>query len=332
MIERIKMQANYLLKTIAALILTIISFQAMANEQQTKELRIGYQKYGNLVLLKNRGLLDERLAKEGIKIKWIEFPAGPQLLEGLNVGSIDFGTVGETPPIFAQAANADLVYVANEIAAPKSEAILVPKGSPIKSVTDLKGKKVALNKGSNVHYLLVKVLEEAGLKYSDIKPVYLTPSDARVAFESNQVDAWAIWDPFQAAAETQIQAQNLKDGTGIVDNYQFYVASRSYAEKNPQVLIALVEELQKIGDWPTNKPEEVTDIIAPVIGLSKEATFLAVTRKKYGTQYITKEVVEYQQKIADTFYDLKLIPKKLAVKEVIWSPENTSPSLQAHSN
>ncbi|AZS51488.1 sulfonate ABC transporter substrate-binding protein [Entomomonas moraniae] len=326
------MQANYLLKAIIVIVLTILSLQVIANEQQTKELRIGYQKYGNLVLLKNRSTLDERLAKEGIKIKWIEFPAGPQLLEGLNVGSIDFGTVGETPPIFAQAANADLVYVANEIAAPKSEAILVPKGSTIKSVAELKGKRVALNKGSNVHYLLVKALDEVGLKYSDIKPVYLTPSDARVAFESNQVDAWAIWDPFQAAAETQIQAQNLRDGTGIVDNYQFYIASRSYAEKNPQILTALVEELQKIGDWPTNKPEEVTDIIAPVIGLSKEATSLAVTRKKYGTQYITPDVIKYQQKIADTFYDLKLIPKKLTVGEIIWSPESSSPSDQAHSN
>nr|BFE93186.1 hypothetical protein GCM10020185_37220 [Pseudomonas brassicacearum subsp. brassicacearum] len=105
-------------------------------------------------------------------MQWTEFPGGPQLLEGLNVGSIDFGVTGETPPVFAQAAGADLLYVAYEPPAPTSEAILVPKGSAIQSVQDLKGKKVVLNKGSNVHYLLVRALEDAGLKYSDIQTVF----------------------------------------------------------------------------------------------------------------------------------------------------------------
>src|SRR6476469_232111 len=110
-------------------------------------LRIGFQKYGTLTLLKAAGTLDKRLAQQGIDTKWIEFPAGPQLLEGLNVGSVDFGTVGEAPPIFAQAAGAQLIYVANEPPAPLSEAIVVPKNSTLASVADLKGKKVALNKG-----------------------------------------------------------------------------------------------------------------------------------------------------------------------------------------
>ena len=137
-------------------------------------LRIGYQKYGTLVLLKAQGALEKRLAPLGIQVKWAEFPGGPQLLEALNVGSVDFGTTGETPPIFAQAAGADLQYVAYEPAAPKGEAIVVAKDSPLKSVKDLKGKRVALNKGSNVHYLLVKALEKAGLKYEDVQTVFST--------------------------------------------------------------------------------------------------------------------------------------------------------------
>ena len=190
--------------------------------------------------------MDKRLAKLGLTIKWVEFPAGPQLLEGLNVGSIDFGTTGEAPPIFAQAAGANLVYVANQPAAPLAEAIIVPKQSTIKSVAELKGKRVALNKGSNSHYLLVKALEKAGVAYSDIQPVYLPPADARAAFERGSVDAWSIWDPFLAAAEKQIGARTLTNGQGIVANYQFYLASRSYAQHNPGVIKAIVSELQKL--------------------------------------------------------------------------------------
>jgi len=122
----------------------------------TTQLRIGYQKYGSLAALKARGTLDKRLAAQGIKAQWVEFPAGPQLLEGLNVGAIDFGTTGEAPPIFALAAGAPLVYVGYQLPSPAGEAIVVPKNSPLRSVTDLRGKRVALNKGSNVHYLLVK--------------------------------------------------------------------------------------------------------------------------------------------------------------------------------
>src|SRR5262245_36700110 len=146
-----------------------------ASHAADQVIRIGYQKYGNLILLKGKGDLEKKLAPLGYKVVWTEFPSGPPLLEALNVGAIDFGHAGEAPPIFAQAAGAAFVYVAHEPPAPKGEAILVPKASPLKTVADLKEKKVAFNKGSNVHYLLVKALEHAGLKYTDIEPVFLAP-------------------------------------------------------------------------------------------------------------------------------------------------------------
>jgi sulfonate transport system substrate-binding protein len=210
------------------------------------------------VLLKAKGTLEKRLAAQGVDVQWTEFPGGPQLLEGLNVGSIDFGVTGETPPVFAQAAGADLLYVAYEPPAPHSEAILVPKDSPIKSVADLKGKKVVLNKGSNVHYLLVRALEDAGLKYTDIQTVFLPPADARAAFERGSVDAWVIWDPYQAAAEQQLQARTLRDGQGIVDNHQFYLATKPYAQKNPEVIKTLVEEVRAVGEWSKANPQVAT--------------------------------------------------------------------------
>src|ERR1700716_867129 len=191
---------------------------------QEKVVRIGFQKYGKLVLLKSKGTLEDKLKAAGYKVVWTEFPPGPPLLEALNIGAIDFGNTGEAPQIFAQAAGAPIQYVAYEPPAPKGEAILVAKDSKLTSVADLKGKKVALNKGANVHYLLVKALEKAGIKYSDITPVFLAPADARAAFERGSVDAWALWDRFQAAAEAATEAKTLTDGTDTVANHQFYLS------------------------------------------------------------------------------------------------------------
>ena len=283
--------------------------------QASKEVRIGYQKYGTLTLLKGRGTLEKRLAEKGISVKWTEFPAGPVLLEGLNVGSIDFGTVGEAPPIFAQAAGANLVYVGNEPSSPATEAIVVPKGSTIRSVADLKGKKIALNKGSNVHYLLVKALEKAGVAYKDVQTVFLPPADARASFERGAVDAWVIWDPFLAAAEKQLGARVLTDGKGLVSNHQFYLASRPYAVANPDTVRIVIEEVAKVDDWGRQNLKEVSTILTAQTGLEASIVELAAKRYAYGVKPVSAEVIAEQQKIADVFTALKLIPKSIVVKE-----------------
>jgi sulfonate transport system substrate-binding protein len=303
--------------TITALTATV---SGLASAQDKRTLRIGYQKYGTLTLLKGRGTLDKRLAALGIDVRWTEFPAGPVLLEGLNVGSIDFGTVGEAPPIFAQAAGANLVYVANEPPAPRAEAIVVPKGSPLKSVAELKGRKVALNKGSNVHYLLVRAIEKAGLQYSDITPVYLPPADARAAFERGSVDAWVIWDPFLAAAESQLGARVLADGRGLVSNHQFYLASRPYADRHPDIVRVIIEELVKVGEWGLANPGDAAAVLSGQTGLDAATVALAVERYAYGVKPITPAVIEEQQRIADVFAKLKLIPKPLRVADIVWQP------------
>lgn len=281
-------------------------------------LRIGYQKYGSLVLVKARGTLEKRLAGAGVTVSWLEFPAGPQLLEGLNAGAVDFGTVGETPPIFAQAAGVDFVYVANEPPAPASEAIVVAQGSPIKTVAGLRGKRVALNKGSNVHYLLVRALQRAGLAYSDIRPVYLAPADARAAFTQGGVDAWVIWDPYLAAIERQTGARILADGTGLVDNTQFYLASRRFADAQPTLVRAAIDALSEADAWARANPAEVARELAPLVGLDAGTVELAARRASYGAQPVGAKVLASQQAIADTFSELKLIPKQIAVKDAQW--------------
>ena len=279
-----------------------------------RTLRIGNQK-GVLSLLKGRGTLEKRLTPLNVSIKWTEFAAGPVQLEALNVGSIDFGDVGEAPPIFAQAAGAPLAYVAATVPRPASEAVLVPKGSAIRTVADLKGKKIALNKGSNVHYFIVKLFEKHGLPYSDLNLVYLPPADARAAFEKGSVDAWVIWDPFLAAAEKTIDARVLADATGVVGNRGYYFSSLDYVAKNPDVLKVLIEELNNVDQWAVQHRDTFATELATIWGLPKPVADASVARQSFGTGPITKAILAEQQQIADTFLALKLIPKKINLLE-----------------
>ncbi|WP_118182780.1 sulfonate ABC transporter substrate-binding protein [Paraburkholderia phosphatilytica] len=283
-----------------------------------KTIRIGYQKYGNFVVLKARGTLEKRLAPQGISVQWLEFPGGPQLLEGLNAGAIDIGTVGETPPIFAQAGGVDFVYIGSEPPAPKGEAIVVPEHSPIRTVADLRGKRVALNRGSNVHYLLVKALQSAKLDYRDIQPAYLAPADGRAAFTQNGVDAWVIWDPYLAAVQRQANARVLVDGEGLVDNVQYYLASRKFAQAERPLVQTLLDEIEKVDVYARDHVSEVAAQLSPLVGLDVPTLELALNRQSYDVQPITEKTIAYQQQIADTFTNLKLIPRKLDVADARW--------------
>ncbi|MGF6442139.1 sulfonate ABC transporter substrate-binding protein [Paraburkholderia youngii] len=277
-----------------------------------RTLRVGNQK-GYLNLLKGRGTLEKRLAPLNVSVTWTEFAAGPVQLEALNVGSINFGDVGEAPPIFAQAAGAPLAYVAATVKRPQSEAVLVPPQSTIRSVADLKGKRIALNKGSNVHYFLVKLLSQHGLQYGDVKLVFLAPADARAAFERGSIDAWVIWDPFFAAAEHSLGARVIADASGVVGNRAFYFSSQSYAANNPDVIRIVIEELDKVDEWGKQNKDQLAAELAQLWGLPKQVVDAAVRRQQFGTQPITRAILGEQQQIADTFLDLGLIPKHVDV-------------------
>ncbi|ENV45806.1 MULTISPECIES: sulfonate ABC transporter substrate-binding protein [Acinetobacter] len=295
----------------------VMLLSGCSKKEESVTLNIGFQKYGVLPILKERGTLETVLKQQGVNVKWVEFPAGPQLLEGLNVGSVFFGEAGEAPPIFAQAANSNLVYVANQPEAPKAEALIVQKDSNIQSVQDLKGKRVALNKGSNVHYLLLKVLEANNLKLSDIEVVYLPPSDARAAFERGAVDAWVIWDPFFAAAEHQIGARVIATGENIVSNHQFYLADRKFAEANPQIIDAVVNELNLTTEWVSSHQDEAAKLLEKPTGLAFDVLKTSISRMGFGVKPLTPEVAQKQQQVADAFYGQQLIPAKLNIQSAI---------------
>ncbi len=294
------------------------AFAQSAANKVPEQLRIGYQKSAvNLVILKQQAALEKRFPST--KVQWIEFPAGPQLLEALSVGSLEFGLTGDAPPVFAQAADKELVYVGVEPPKPESSAILVLKDSPLTKLEDLKGKKIALQKGSSAHFLLVRAVEKAGLQWSDIQPVYLAPADARAAFERKSVDAWAIWDPFYTATELAIQARALVTGKGLSGNNSFYLASKPFATQHGATVKALFEELTLADRFLQTKRPEAIKLISDFSGLDAGVVSLFLQRRPASpVGPITPAVTADQQRVADAFLKLGLIPKQVQVADIVW--------------
>jgi sulfonate transport system substrate-binding protein len=289
-------------------------------------IRIGYQKYGTFNVVRAHGELDKALSQKDKKVQWLLFSNGPQLLEALNAGSIDVGNTGEAPPIFAQVANPSLVYLGDQPPFPEGEALLVPKSSSITSVAELKGKKVVLNKGSNVHYFLVKALEKAGLKYSDIQTAFLAPPDGRAAFESGSVDAWAIWEPFLTAAVQGTGAKVLTSAEGLAANREFFLSTRGFVEKNPDFLPALTAAVDSAGRWAAAKPSEVSTYLAKEIGMDSQILQPIIQREPWGFRPLDATVIADQQAIADLFFSLKLIPKPIRVADAVAGAPNGAAS------
>lgn len=281
-------------------------------------LRIGFQKSAvNLVILKQQGTLEQRFPNS--KVQWVEFPAGPQLLEALAVGSLEFGMTGDSPPVFAQAAGKELLYVGAEPAKPLSSAVLAPAGSPLNTLADLKGKRVALQKGSSAHYLVVRALAQAQLQWSDIEPAYLTPSEARAAFERGAVDAWGIWDPFYAAAELAIKPKVLSTGVGLSNNNSFYLAAKPLVEQHPQAVQALLDALTVADAHVQNQRKEAAQLIADFSGLSLATVHLFLSRRPVSpVAPLTAAITADQQRVADAFFKLELIPRAIQVADIVW--------------
>lgn len=290
---------------------------SVKTDEFDKIVRIGYQKNGPLILVKSLGTLDERLKEQGYTVEWKEFQAGPLLVEALNADGIDFGRTGNTPVIFAQAADTPFIYVAAGFSKYKGSGILVPDDSDITKLEDLKGKKIGLSKGSSSHYLLIKALEEAKLKMEDITPAYLTPGDARVAFEQGTIEAMVAWDPYVASTELESNGRLLVDGEGLTTDRDFFVATKDFYKANPEVIEIIIEEIASSSKWANENPDELVEKLAPILGIDEAAIRMSVERRTYGVENISEEIMEEQQEIANTFYQLQIIPKEIQVREAM---------------
>lgn len=287
-----------------------------------KEIRVGYQKNGVLVIARQQAALEKHFSPRGIEVKWVEFSSGPPMLEAMNVGSVDYGAVGDSPPIFAQAAGAAIVYAAGQPIT-NGQGILVPATSGIRSIAALKGKRVGFTKGSSAHNVVVQTLEKAGLTYADITPVYLTPPDAGPAFANGSIDAWSIWDPYFAIGETKQNGRILVNAYEITKTNSFYIANRDFAKNHGQVLQQIIEVTSATAKWAEQHRDEVAKALSAVTGIPLDIQTVAANRSSFAVGPITDDIIATQQGVADRFFKLGLIPKPVVVRDAVWKPAQT---------
>ena len=287
-----------------------------------KEIRIGYQKTGVLVIARQQAVLEKKFAARQIGIKWIEFTSGPPLLEAMSAGSVDLGSVGDTPPIFAQAANANVVYIAGS-AITNGQGILVPANSTIQTIADLKGKRVGFTKGSSAHNVVIATLEKAGLTWSDITPVYLTPPDAVPAFANGSIEAWAVWDPYFAIGEKRQNGRILVNAREVAKTNSFYLANKDFANGYGRETRDVIDGLADAARWAEANRAEVAAALAAVTGVPLEVQTVAANRASFLIGPVTDEIITTQQAVADRFHKLGLIPKPVVVRDAVWRSVQT---------
>ena len=301
--------------------LAALSQQARA-QAGVREIRIGYQKNGVLVIARQQATLEKHFASRGIAVKWIEFSSGPPMLEAMNVGSVDYGAVGDSPPIFAQSAGAAIVYAAGQPIT-NGQGILVPANSSIRSIADLKGKRVGFTKGSSAHNVTVQTLEKAGLSYADITPVYLTPPDAGPAFANGSIDAWTIWDPYFAIGEIKQNGRILVNASDITKTNSFYIANRDFAKSHGPVLQEVIDVTASTAKWAESHREDVAKSLSAVTGIPLDIQSVAASRSSFAVGPITDEIIATQQGVADRFFKLGLIPRAVVIRDAVWKQAAT---------
>ena len=281
-------------------------------------LRVGYQQFGLLWILRASGALDRALEARGARADWIEFVSGSDLVEALRSGALDLGVVGEAPPLLAQVARAPFAYLAAEPPAPQAEAIVVPAASLNTRVADLRGGRVALTRGANVHLLWLRALEEAGLDPAAIDVVFSEPADARRLFETGGVDAWVIWDPHLAAVQHATGARVLRDATGLTANRAFYVGARDIIARRPDLIDVFLGEIARLGRTANDNAEAVVDLLGASVAIARPALLVAMRRNRFGLQLFDADLARSQQRIADFSLHAKLIPHPISIAEARW--------------
>jgi sulfonate transport system substrate-binding protein len=274
-----------------------------------------------LAALEARGGLEQGLAPLGFQVKWFEFLAGPQQFEAFNSGALDLAATAESPPVFAQAANGPVAYVAKTAANGGLVSLVVPVSSSVKTVADLKGKKVAFQKSSIGHYLMIRALEQQGLKITDVEVVNLAPPDANVALAQSRIDGWFIWEPFVTRVVQAGTGRVILDGEKLRNTTNFFTTTTSFAKEHPEVLRVFLERLHESDEWCAAHPRELADLLAEKLGLDVPTAIAMHAKTTWGVFPLTEHDVQIQQEVADTWLRTGYLPHKIDVKPGFLAPE-----------
>lgn len=319
-----KLSRRRLLQISAALPFVSLGASAFAQnnpEKAPKQIKIAYQRGGILVIAQQLKVLEKFFEPRGVEVVWKVFPFSNPALEALNVGSMDFSSSGNTPIIFAQAGGFDVQYAAAQASGDGGEGIVVLPNSGIERVADLKGKRVAVANGTSSHYFLVAALEKAGLTYRDVTPAFLPPAEAPLALSRGDVSAWAVWDPYLALAEKRLNGKVIVALGPDIKSNNFLIARRGFAAEYPETLRQVLTQLGTIGTWAQSHRNEIAAQLAEITGIELEIQRVAAERANYAIGPVSETVINQQQAVADQFFNLGIINKKIDVRAAVWNPQ-----------
>ncbi|MFC6169780.1 aliphatic sulfonate ABC transporter substrate-binding protein [Loigolactobacillus jiayinensis] len=291
--------------------------QTDSSSSSLTTVTIGYQKADPVDISRQRGELAKKMKAKGYKVVFKEFSDGTALTTALKAGDIDYARFGDTPPVTAQANGMNLVYIAAGSSKENGSGILVKKNSSIKSLKDLKGKRIAYTKGTSAQFLIIQALKKAGLTTDDVTLVNMDQSASSVAFAKGKVDAWVTWDPYTATAEVEQNAKLLVDGTGLSKNRDFVISTSKYAKAHTAVSKYLVSYLSDDMQWASTHQSKLITMMSKTLHLSKAVIKLQVSRRSFSMGKVTAAIVKEQQKIADVFYQDGVITKQIKIKDAL---------------
>ncbi len=285
----------------------------------SKGTKLAFQKNGVMLVGQTRGSLTEPLKAKGITpLEWVEFPAGPPLLEAMAVGAVDVGLTGDTPPIFSQVAGAPIKYVAQVRLSGLAGGVITPKNSGINSLKDLKGKKLCYTRGSSAHNSAVIALQSVGLSINDVEGVNLGPADAAAAFAQGGIDGWVIWDPYYSLAIRDQGARKLTGLDELGGGASFLLANAKFVDSRPEDLKSILTAIANEGIWCAANTDEVAAITAKASGLELDLLKDTMKRTDFKVEPLSDDVIAAQQANVDRFVELKIIPKSVKIADAAW--------------
>lgn len=289
-----------------------------AGGTQDSVVRIGVQGSGGLFgKAREEQWFEKEFAKHGVTVEWAEFQSGPPMTEAMASNRLDFAGLGNMPIIAAQAADISFKVISQSLEGKNNVAIIVPADSPAQSISDLKGKKVAVTKGSNAFNFLYRGLNAEGIAASDVEVIQLQPDETQPAFESGSVDAWATWDPYITLNTLTGKAKILTDGEKLgILSPSFNIVRKEFADKNPDLVTLYLKVLNDALAWENEHEDEAIQRYADERGIPVDVIKGTFDRARQINIPVSDAIIEEQQKTADFQYELKTIRKKIEVKSV----------------
>ena len=289
--------------------------QAVSPNDKLQRVTIGYQKGDPIDVSRARGVLAQKMDELGYKVVFKEFADGTAEMQALASGSINYARTGDTPPVISAASGTKVAYIAAGASRADGSGILVAKDSKIKSINDLKGKKVAYTQSTSSQFLLTQALAKQGLSIDDVAGKKMKQADAAIAFAKGNIDAWVTWDPYTAQGQVAQKAKMLQNGIGLSNNRDFILSTQSYAKKHEAVNKYLVRYLTEDMTWANDNPTDLSKMLKDALGMKQAVIKKMVARRDWTLTPMTPAITKEEQTIADVFFNDGVLNKQINVAD-----------------